>query len=72
MFPVYGGKFLSHKEVHKVGREILKDVRKSQMMPNQMQKWLRQQSEDFSVEGFETLVKRCHKCINVGGGYIEK
>jgi hypothetical protein len=22
--------------------------------------------------GFDALVKRCNKCINVGGGYVEK
>jgi hypothetical protein len=28
-------------------------------------KWLRQQSEDFHAEGFDALVKRWDKCINV-------
>jgi hypothetical protein len=50
----------------------LKDIRKSQMMPDQARKWLRQQSEDFHAEGFDTLIKRCDKCISVGGGYAEK
>jgi hypothetical protein len=33
-------------------------------------KWLRQQSKDFYVyvAGFDALVKRWDKCINVGGG----
>jgi hypothetical protein len=35
-------------------------------------KWLRQQSKDFYAAGFETLVKRRDKCINVGGGYVKK
>jgi hypothetical protein len=35
-------------------------------------KWLRQQSKGFHAAGFDTLVKRWDKCINVGGGYIEK
>jgi hypothetical protein len=35
-------------------------------------KWLRQQSKDFCAAGFDALVKRWDKCINVGGGYIEK
>jgi hypothetical protein len=54
----------------------LKDVRKSQMMPDQVEtevrKWLRQQSKDFYAVGFDALVKRWDKCINVGGGYAEK
>jgi hypothetical protein len=35
-------------------------------------KWLRQQSKYFYVVGFDALVKRWNKCINVGGGYVEK
>jgi hypothetical protein len=29
-------------------------------------KWLRQQSKDFYATGFDALVKRWDKCINVG------
>jgi hypothetical protein len=53
-------------------RNSLKDVRKSQIMPDQVRQWLRQQSKDFYAEGFDALVKRCDKCISVGGGYAEK
>jgi hypothetical protein len=35
----------------------VKDVQKSQMMPDQVQKWLRQQSEDLYAVGFNALVK---------------
>jgi histone-lysine N-methyltransferase SETMAR len=38
----------------------------------EMQKWLRQQSKDFYAASFTALVKRWDKCINVGGGYVEK
>jgi hypothetical protein len=41
-------------------------------MPDQKRKWLRQQSKDFSAAGLSALVKRWKKCINVGGGYVEK
>jgi hypothetical protein len=34
-------------------------------------KWLRQQSKDFYDAGFDALVKRWGKCINVGEGYVE-
>jgi hypothetical protein len=50
----------------------LKDVRKSQMMPEQVGKWLRQQSKDFYAACFDALAKRWDKCINVLGGYVEK
>jgi hypothetical protein len=49
-------------------RNSLNDVRKSQMMPDQVRKWPRQQSKDFCSAGFGALVK----CINVDGGYVEK
>jgi hypothetical protein len=35
-------------------------------------KWLRQQSKDFCSMGFDALVKQWDKCIDVGGGYVEK
>jgi hypothetical protein len=49
-------------------RNSLKVVRKSQVMPDRERKWLRQQSKDFCAAGFDALVKRWDKCINVGGG----
>jgi hypothetical protein len=53
-------------------RDSLKDVRKSQMMADQVGKWLRQQPKYFNTAGFEALVKRWDKCINIDGGYVEK
>jgi hypothetical protein len=38
----------------------------------EVQKWLREQSKDLSAVGSDALVKRCSKCINVGGEYVEK
>jgi hypothetical protein len=38
----------------------------------EVRKWLRQQSKDFCAAGFDALVKRWDKCIDAGGGYIEK
>jgi hypothetical protein len=37
----------------------------------EVRKWLRQ-SKGFYAAGFDALVKRLDKCINVGGGYVEK
>jgi hypothetical protein len=34
-------------------------------------KWLRRQLKYFYAAGFDALVKRSDKCINVGGGYVE-
>jgi histone-lysine N-methyltransferase SETMAR len=38
----------------------------------EVRKWLGRQSKDFYVAGFDALVKRWDKCINVSGGYVEK
>jgi hypothetical protein len=37
-----------------------------------VRKCLRQESKDFYAAGFDAPVKRWDKCINVGGGYVEK
>jgi hypothetical protein len=42
------------------------------MMPNLMRKRLKQHSKDFYAAGFDALGKRWDKCINAGGGYVEK
>jgi hypothetical protein len=34
--------------------------------------WLTQQSKDLHAAGFNALVKRWAKCINVCGGYVKK
>jgi hypothetical protein len=38
----------------------------------EVRKWLRQQSKDIHAAGFDELLKRLDKFINVGGGYVEK
>jgi hypothetical protein len=58
-------------------RNSLKGVQKSQMMPDQVRKWLRQQSEDSCAVGFDALVKWRDKCIfryiiNVRGGDMSR
>jgi hypothetical protein len=56
-------------------RYSVKDVRKAQKMPGQvalLHKWLTQHSKHFYASGFDALVKRWDKCIDVGGGYVEK
>jgi hypothetical protein len=61
MFPGYGRKCLWRKAVAD-DEEVETDVRK----------WLRQPLEDLYAAGFDALVKRWDKCINVGGGYVKK
>jgi hypothetical protein len=56
MFPIYGGSVCNAKRFTTGSITFLKDVRKSQMMPHQVRKWLRQQSKDFYATGFDALV----------------
>jgi hypothetical protein len=53
IFSVYGGKCLSRKAVHNWVHNSFKDVRKSQIMPEQVWKWLRQQSKDLCAAGVD-------------------
>jgi hypothetical protein len=72
IFFVYGGKCLPREavqnRVEKRGIRFADD----EEVKTEERKWLRQQSKNFSAPGFDALVKRCDKCINVGGGYVEK
>jgi hypothetical protein len=68
MFPVHGGKCLSRKAVH----IWVKKYSQGRSKVSEVRNWLRQQSKDFSAVGFDALVYRWDKCINVGGGYVKK
>jgi hypothetical protein len=52
------GSFCCVKSFTTGSRNSLKDFRKSQMMPDRVRKWLRQQPKDFHAAGFDALVKR--------------
>jgi hypothetical protein len=62
IIPVYGGTVCRVNRFTTGSRNSLKDVRKSQMMPDQVRKWLRQQSKDFCAAGFDALVERWVTC----------
>jgi hypothetical protein len=72
MFPLYGGKCLSHKAVHNWVDKLFHGRPKVSDDETVARNWLRQQSKDFYAAGFDALVKLWNKCINVGGGYVEK
>jgi hypothetical protein len=72
MFYVHGGKCLSRKAVHNLVEKFFQGRFVFSNNETQVQNWLKQQSKDFYAEGFDALVKRWDKCINVGGGYVEK
>jgi hypothetical protein len=43
-------------------RNALKDIRKSQMIPCQMLKWLWQQPKDFYTAGLDALAEQVYQC----------
>jgi hypothetical protein len=66
------GSVCSVKRFTTVSGNSLKDIRKSQMMPDQVRKWLRQHSKDFYAAGFDALVKcwwRICREINVSSRF---
>jgi hypothetical protein len=72
MFPVYGGNCLSRKAVDNwvenlsQGRsKVTDDARPGAEVAETAVK-------SFYAAGFDVLVKRRDKCINVGRGYVEK
>jgi hypothetical protein len=72
MFPVYGGRCLSCKAVQNWVENHSSGFADDVEVETEVLKWTRQQSKDFYAAGFDGLVNRWDKCINVGGGFVEK
>jgi hypothetical protein len=70
--PVYGGMCLSRKAVQNWDEKLSHGFSKVAYDETEVRKWLKQQPKDFYASGFDALVKRWDKCINVGGEYVEK
>jgi hypothetical protein len=72
IFLVYGGKCLSCKAVHNWVKKLSETRSKVADDETEVQKWLRKDSKYLYAAGFDALIKPWNKCINVGGGYVEK
>jgi hypothetical protein len=72
MFYVCDGNCLSRKAVHEWVQKCGKRLADYEEVETEVWKWLRQQPKDFYAAGFDALVMRWDKCIDVGGGYVEK
>jgi hypothetical protein len=68
LIPVYGGKCLSRKAVHNWAANVSLMTKKLKQRCGSD----RDKSEEFSAAGFDALVKRWDKSINVRSGYVEK
>ena len=72
MLPMYGENCLSRQAVHNCvqkfseGRTSIEDEHRA------VRAWFRQQPKDFFAAGFQGLVKRWDKCLNLYGDYVEK
>jgi hypothetical protein len=71
-FLVYGGKCLSRKAVHNWVKKFSQGRSKAANDARPGADVAEHKSKDFHAAGFDALVKRWDKCINVGGGYVEK
>ena len=75
MLPMYGEHCLSHQAVHKwvqkfsEGRTSIED---DDAVERAVRAWFRQQPKEFYAAGFQGLVKRWDKCLNLYGDYVEK
>jgi hypothetical protein len=72
MFCVYGGKCLSRKAAYSLDEKRGTLFSDDEGVETDVRKWLRQQSKDSYPAGFYAPVKRWHKFVSVGGGYVEK
>jgi len=72
MLPMYGKDCLSRQAVHNLvqnfseGRTIIEDEHRVGRIT------FRQQPQEFYAAGFQGLVKRWEKCLNLYGDYAEK
>jgi hypothetical protein len=69
---IYGGNCSSRKTVHNCDENRGRHFAYDEEVETERRKWSRKQTKDFCPAGFEALVKRWDKYINVGGGYVEK
>jgi hypothetical protein len=72
VFHICGGKCLLCKTVHNWVEKRGKRFTDDEEVDIEVRKWMRRHWKDCCAAGFDALVKRWDKCINVGGGYVEK
>ena len=79
MLPMYGEHCLSRQAIHNwvqkfsEGRTIIEDEhRAGRPVEIATSETFRQQPKEFYAAGFQGLVKRWDKCLNLYGDYVEK
>ena len=79
MLPMYGEHYLSRQAIHNwvqkfsEGHTSIEDEhRAGRPVEIATQETFRQQPKEFYAAGFQGLVKRWDKCLNLYGDYVEK
>jgi hypothetical protein len=72
MFPVYGGKCLSPKAVHSWVEKFSQGRSKFADDARPGAEVAETTAKIFYAAGFDVMLKQWDKCINVGGGCVEK
>ena len=79
MLPMYCEHCLSRQAIHNwvqkfsEGRKIIEDKhRAGRLVEIATPEMFRQQPKEFYAAGFQGLVKRCDKCLNLYEDYVEK
>jgi hypothetical protein len=72
IFIVYGEKCLSRKEIDNWAEKFCQGRSKVADDARPGPEVAETTVKNFYAAGFAALVVRCDKCINVGGGYVEK
>ena len=72
MLPMYGEHCLSRQAVHNWVQKFSEWRTSIEDEHRAVRAWFRQQPKEFFAAGFQGLVKRWDKCLNLYGDYVEK
>ena len=72
MLPMYGEHCLSRQAVHNWVQQFLEWRTSIKDKYRAVRAWFRQQPKEFFAAGFQGIVKRWDKCLNLYGDYVEK
>ena len=75
MLPMYSEHCLSRQAVHNWVQKFSEgrtSIEEHPAFEKAVRAWFRQQPKEFFAAGFQGLVKRWDKCLNLYGDYVEK
>jgi hypothetical protein len=72
IIPVYSGKCEFHQFCPLKTTLVANVSLMTKRFGTEVRKWLRQQSDNLYAAGFDALIKRWDRYMNVDGGYVKK